>query len=62
MGLMAPGVTNISPPIYAADYEDGLDAVDERGHVPVPDGNGVGVPYDWDYISAHRSDYVEYKA
>ena len=27
-----------------------LDAVDDEGTVPIPDGPGLGVKYDWDYI------------
>jgi L-alanine-DL-glutamate epimerase-like enolase superfamily enzyme len=42
------------PPIYACDYRDGLIAVDENGHVPVPTGPGLGVTYDWNFIMENR--------
>ena len=42
------------PPIYACDYRDGLNAIDENGHVPVPTGPGLGVTYDWDFIMENR--------
>jgi hypothetical protein len=38
--------------LYADDYRDGLEAVDERGHVPVPTGPGLGVTYNWNNWSA----------
>ena len=42
-------------------YRDGYDAVDENGCVDVPEGPGLGVEYDWEFVNAHRSDRVEYK-
>jgi L-alanine-DL-glutamate epimerase-like enolase superfamily enzyme len=53
MGLVHPKTTDTAPPIYT-DYSDGLDAVDERGHVPVPDGPGLGATINWDWVEAHR--------
>ena len=37
--------------VYACDYRDGLDVVDENGNVNVPEGPGLGVVYDWDFIN-----------
>jgi L-alanine-DL-glutamate epimerase-like enolase superfamily enzyme len=34
--------------------QDRLTAVDQNGHVPVPDGPGLGVSYDWDFIMENR--------
>ena len=28
------------------------------GCVPVPDGPGLGVTYDWDFIEAHKTQHV----
>jgi L-alanine-DL-glutamate epimerase-like enolase superfamily enzyme len=53
LGLVHPKTTHTAPPIYT-DYSDGLDAVDERGHVPVPDGPGLGATINWDWVEAHR--------
>ena len=47
--------------IYKSDYRDGLDAVDENGCISVPEGPGLGVEYDWDFIMKNRVDGVEYK-
>ncbi|MFC7212609.1 enolase C-terminal domain-like protein [Saliphagus sp. GCM10025334] len=49
MALVHPEVELPAPPVYD-DYADGLKAVDADGTVPVPDGPGLGVSYDWDYI------------
>jgi L-alanine-DL-glutamate epimerase-like enolase superfamily enzyme len=51
LALVAPDRPNtFQPPILACDYSDQLDAVDADGCVPVPDGPGLGVIYDWEKI------------
>jgi L-alanine-DL-glutamate epimerase-like enolase superfamily enzyme len=52
LGLVHPRMKATSAPVYL-DYSDELDAADERGHVPVPRGPGLGVTLDWDFINAH---------
>ena len=47
-------------PVYKDDYRDELDAADENGHFPVPQGPGLGVEYDWDFIEKHRTGLVVY--
>ena len=47
--------TGRSMDIFADDYRDGLDAIDANGHVPVPDGPGLGVQYDWDFLTRNRN-------
>ena len=37
------------------DYSDDLDVIDERGHVPIPNGPGLGVDVDWDWLRAHET-------
>jgi L-alanine-DL-glutamate epimerase-like enolase superfamily enzyme len=49
------------PPIYTNGYTDQLDGVDADGCFPVPDGPGLGVAYDWDFIDAHRTAIHEFK-
>jgi L-alanine-DL-glutamate epimerase-like enolase superfamily enzyme len=61
LGLVHPRVAVTKPPIYACDYSDELDAVDARGHVPVPTGPGLGAPIDWDWVRAHQTDEVVYE-
>jgi L-alanine-DL-glutamate epimerase-like enolase superfamily enzyme len=41
------------PPIYGDGYSDQLEAVARDGTFPVPDGPGLGVTYDWDWIKRH---------
>jgi L-alanine-DL-glutamate epimerase-like enolase superfamily enzyme len=50
LSLVAPGVRNPIPNIYACDYSDELEAVGSDGCFPVPTGPGLGVEYDWDKI------------
>lgn len=52
LALVGPQMPNALPDVYASDYSDQLDAVDEEGAVPVPTGAGLGVVYDWDKIRA----------
>jgi L-alanine-DL-glutamate epimerase-like enolase superfamily enzyme len=53
LGLVHPKAPSTRPPIYADGYSDELDAVDARGRVRVPEGPGLGVAYDWDFIRRH---------
>ena len=55
LGLVHPNVKSTKPPIYK-DYSDDLDAVDKDGNFWAPDGPGLGVELDWDWIRAHQVD------
>jgi L-alanine-DL-glutamate epimerase-like enolase superfamily enzyme len=59
MALMGPGMANVIPPVYAG-YSDQPQDLGSDGCVPVPDGPGLGVSYDWDYIAANRSALHEF--
>ncbi|MGQ9632566.1 MAG: enolase C-terminal domain-like protein [bacterium] len=62
MGLVHPKAPSSHDiPIYGDDYKDALDAIDERGHIPVPQGPGLGVRIDWGWVAKHRTAVVEYK-
>lgn len=52
LGLAHPDhpVTH-NPPVYEGEYADGMNAVDDQGYVTVPNEPGLGVTYDWEYIS-----------
>ena len=50
LALVHPIVGDTNPPVFRCGYEDSLDAIDDDGTVPVPDGPGLGVEYDWEYI------------
>lgn len=53
IALVGPDCPNAIPPVYACGYNDQIDCIDADGTVPVPDGPGLGVRYDWDFIDAH---------
>ncbi|KZN22685.1 mandelate racemase [Haladaptatus sp. R4] len=55
MALVHPECSNTTPPVYEGEYVDDIDAIDDEGTVPVPDGPGLGVEYDWDYIEENRT-------
>ncbi len=61
MGLLHPKVGPFQPAIYADGYRDGIDVVDENGCIDPPQGPGIGVLYDWEFINAHRIDGTVYE-
>lgn len=61
MGLLHPRVGPFHAQVYTDGYRDTIDAVDESGCVDVPDGPGLGVEYDWDFITKNRVGGAEYR-
>jgi L-alanine-DL-glutamate epimerase-like enolase superfamily enzyme len=61
MGLLHPKLRPQRPSLYKDSYRDGIDAIDAHGCVDVPEGPGLGVEYDWDFIMARRTDGTVYK-
>ena len=61
MALVHPKVAYAKNQIYAGDYRDGLDAIDENGCVAVPEGPGLGVTYNWELIEKNRTGMVTYE-
>jgi L-alanine-DL-glutamate epimerase-like enolase superfamily enzyme len=55
MALMGPGMPNLVPPVYTCGYSDQPEDLGPDGCVPVPDGPGLGVQYDWDLIERNRT-------
>jgi L-alanine-DL-glutamate epimerase-like enolase superfamily enzyme len=55
LALVGPGMPNAVPPVYVCGYSDQLEDVDENGCFPVPQGPGLGVQYDWDFIASRRT-------
>jgi L-alanine-DL-glutamate epimerase-like enolase superfamily enzyme len=49
-----PKIINSDPPVYKGKVT-GLDCIDKRGRVAIPDGPGLGVEFDWDYIARHST-------
>jgi L-alanine-DL-glutamate epimerase-like enolase superfamily enzyme len=54
MALIGPGMRNAVPPVYACGYSDQPEDLPADGCVPVPEGPGLGVVYDWEFITRNR--------
>jgi len=50
LGLVHPKFESFDPAPYASDYSDSLETIGQDGCVPVPDGPGLGIELNWDYI------------
>lgn len=50
-----PVMRNSEPPIYGDANITGLDCIDADGMVSVPDGPGLGITWDWEFISANAT-------
>lgn len=48
--LVGPKSGSSKPKVYTCGYSDDLEAVGKDGQFAVPDGVGIGVTYDWDFI------------
>ena len=59
MGLINPKSPGTFSTIYT-NFRDGLDAIDEKGCVYAPEGPGLGVELDWDWINKHTIDTVKF--
>ena len=55
LALMGTGMPNVIPPVYICGYSDQPEDVGKDGCVPVPQGPGLGVSYDWDFIRKHQT-------
>ena len=58
MGLVNPGSPGTFATIYT-DFRDAIDAIDENGCVYAPQGPGLGVQLDWDYIKANETSRIK---
>ncbi|MFB6297493.1 MAG: enolase C-terminal domain-like protein [Salinirussus sp.] len=61
LALVHPECPNTTPPVYGDGYRDDFDAIDGDGTVPVPDGPGLGVDYDWDYVETNATGRRQYQ-
>ncbi|CAN5225434.1 mandelate racemase family protein [soil metagenome] len=63
LGLVHPKVPGRRPqaPVFADGYSDDLDAVDAKGCVHVPEGPGLGVTIDWDWVRKNEVGKVVYE-
>ncbi len=58
LGLLNPKVSGTKPPVYPPEFIDELENIDANGHVSVPQGPGLGVEMDWEYIEAHEVERI----
>lgn len=58
MALIGPDMPNAVPPVYACGYSDQPEALAPDGTVPVPEGPGLGVTYDWEFIVRNREQHL----
>ncbi len=61
MALMGPGMSNVVAPVYTCGYSDQPADLAADGCVPVPDGKGLGVEYDWAFIEAHQTQQTRFE-
>lgn len=61
MALVHPKAGPYNPPVFLNGYSDTLESIESDGCVPVPEGHGLGVEHDWDFIMKNRTDGVEYR-
>ena len=55
MALIGPEMLNLVAPVYTCGYSDQQEDIAPDGCVPVPNGPGLGVGYDWAYIDANTT-------
>jgi len=61
MGLLHPKADpSHDEHLFLDGYRDALDAVDSKGHVPVPQGPGLGVGINWDWVNKNLTGFVEF--
>jgi len=60
LGLVHPKMDSFDPAPYSSEYSDSIHAIGEDGCVPVPDGPGLGVELDWDYIESNTTGVTVY--
>ncbi len=61
MGLVHPKAPSSgASPVYADGYTDTLTSIDATGCVPVPQGPGLGVTLNWEWIRKQQIDHVEF--
>ena len=58
---VAPKLANCIPQCYTCGYSDDLHSVDKDGNVYVPQGPGLGVTYDWNWVKKHMTNHWVYE-
>jgi len=58
MGLLHPKAPASHDPNLFLDYADELDSVDSNGCIPVPQGPGLGVAINWEWVERNRTNII----
>ena len=61
MALVGPDMPNMVAPVYTCGYSDLSEDMPADGYLPVPDGPGLGVSYDWDFIDKQQTQHVVFE-
>ena len=61
MGLLHPKAPASHDPHLFIDYEDELDAVNDKGCIPVPQGPGLGVAINWEWVDRNRTRVIVFE-
>ncbi len=61
LGLVGPKSDSAKAPIYIGNYSDALEAIGSDGMLPVPQGPGLGVTYNWDMIEQGKTEHYVYE-
>ena len=60
VALVGPDCPNAIAPVYKCDYTDQLDCIDPDGMVSVPSSPGLGVDYNWEFITQNSTAHIIY--
>jgi L-alanine-DL-glutamate epimerase-like enolase superfamily enzyme len=58
LSMVGPSRGNFTAPVYTCGYTDTVDDVGDDGCFPVPQGPGLGVSYDWEFIEKNAKSHV----
>ena len=61
MALVHPLIKKTKAPILSPENTDELENIDKNGCVAIPQGPGLGVEFDWDWIKSHTVDTAIFK-
>jgi L-alanine-DL-glutamate epimerase-like enolase superfamily enzyme len=61
VALVHPDAGTHDAQVVQNGFGDDLAVIGADGCVTVPEGPGLGVEYDWDYILKNQTSFVEYK-
>lgn len=61
LSMVGPSRGNFTGSFFTCGYSDALDAVGQDGCFPVPEGPGLGVAYDWDFIEKQTLEVYEHR-